>query len=83
MARDMWASYPSREEVLRSLAMNMYLHVIDALPQLRVDPNKNLTASSVTPSCCNSIVNGIVVLFDEIGRIAGRLRALVIAPSPA
>src|SRR5205814_8442168 len=47
MARDMWAcptSYPNREDVLRSLAMNMYLHVIDALPQVRVDPNKNLLA---------------------------------------
>src|SRR5689334_16212394 len=47
MARDMWAtpsSYPSREDVLRSLAMNMYLHVIDALPQLQIDPSKNLLA---------------------------------------
>jgi hypothetical protein len=47
VARDMLASpacYPSLEEVMRSLAMNMYIHVLDALPQIQVDPSKNLLA---------------------------------------
>jgi len=64
MARDMWAcptSYPNREDVLRSLAMNMYLHVIDALPQLQVDPNKNLLA------CLKKIATW--GMFDEHQRI--------------
>jgi len=64
VARDMWAcptSYPNREDVLRSLAMNMYLHVIDALPQLRVDPTKNLLA------CLKTIATR--GMFDEHLRI--------------
>ncbi len=66
MARDMWASpssYPSREDVLRSLAMNMYLHVVDALPQLRIDPEKNLLA------CLKKIAAW--GMFDEYRRIYG------------
>lgn len=66
MARDMWASpssYPGREDVLRSLAMNMYLHVVDALPQLRIDPEKNLLA------CLKKIATW--GMFDEHQRIYG------------
>src|SRR5262245_340380 len=47
MARDMLAnptSYPGVEDVLVSLAQNLYLHVIDDLPRLQVDPSKNLLA---------------------------------------
>jgi len=64
MAHDMWAcptSYPTREDVLRSLAMNMYLHVIDALPQLRVDPSKNLRACLKQIATCG--------MYDEHQRI--------------
>jgi hypothetical protein len=64
VARDMWAcptSYPNREDVLRSLAMNMYIHVIDALPQLQIDPNRNLLA------CLKKIATW--GMFDEHQRI--------------
>lgn len=47
MAQDMCASptsYPDVENVLCSLAMNLYIHIVDALPQLQVDRDKNLLA---------------------------------------
>jgi hypothetical protein len=42
------ASYPSRQDAVISLAQNLYLHVIEALPGLRVDPNKNLLGCLLT-----------------------------------
>jgi hypothetical protein len=64
MARDMLAnptSYPSVEDVLVSLAQNLYLHVVDDLPRLQVDPNKNLLA------CLKTIARR--GMFDENQRV--------------
>jgi hypothetical protein len=38
------ASYPTVADVLESLAMNLYLHVVDALPALDVNLDQNLLA---------------------------------------
>lgn len=42
------ASYPALQDVLYSLAINLYLHVVDALPNVQVDPAKNIRAYLMT-----------------------------------
>ena len=45
--RDMYdnrASYPAYRDAMEALALSLYLHVVDALPKLKVDPERDLCA---------------------------------------